>query len=209
MKSTVLDGLYYWGVYQPDRRIDFNGFYWAGVAGGVLIDPMPLPDGGAQLLAARGGARFIVLTNADHFRATAELAQETGARVLAPSGERGRFEAMGRAAAVDGYFESTADLPAELQEGIDVHPVRGGKSDVEAALFLRPVRALLFGDVVRCHASGRLTLLPDEKLADRAIVVRDLCALKGLAPRALLLGDGDSVFTGAEAAFAELLRGLS
>ena len=37
--ARALDGLEYWGAYQPDRRIDFNGFFWRGPTP-VLIDPI-------------------------------------------------------------------------------------------------------------------------------------------------------------------------
>ena len=61
MKATALEDLFTWSVYQPDRRIDFNGFYWRRPAGGVLIDPMPLTEDAESWLAEQaGGVRWIV-----------------------------------------------------------------------------------------------------------------------------------------------------
>jgi glyoxylase-like metal-dependent hydrolase (beta-lactamase superfamily II) len=202
MKKTCLEGLYTWGRLQPDRLIDFNGFLWARPDGGVLFDPMELDDDEARLLAELGGATRIVLTNFDHLRATAELKERLGAEVYAPEGERERF---GEAAdLVDGWYTAADGLPPEL--GIAAHALHGGKSEVEMALFLEPIGALLFGDAVRSHEAGLLRLLPDPKLSDRAALVEDLQSLASLPIRAVLLGDGESHYYRAAEAYADLLE---
>ncbi len=207
MKSTILETVRHWGVYQPDRRIDFNGFFWSRPEGGLLIDPMPLEADSLAELRDAGGAAWILVTNRDHWRASAELARTLGSRIAAPAADRGRFGA--EAAAVDLWFEGEADLPAPLGEHLGLRWIAGGKSSREPVLVLRAEGALLFGDVVRSHVSGRLTLLPDAKLADRAQVVRDVRALADLEPNALLLGDGDSLFRGAAEEFRRFLDSLS
>lgn len=209
MKSTTLEGLYTWGVWQADRRIDFNGFYWSrpsGGGGGVFIDPMELSEDRAAFAAEQGGAKWVLVTNADHLRAAADIKERFGAEVLAPARDRERFGE--REAVVDGWFTSSADLPAELAQDIDVYAIRGGKSPVEIALHLKPLQALVFGDVVRSHVSGQLMLLPDAKLADRAKVIADLALLAELDVEAILLGDGDSFFTNGAAHFGRFLAQL-
>lgn len=206
MKDTLLDGLFAYSAWQPDRRIDFSSFFWARPAGGVLIDPLPLSDAQREFVAARGGVASILLTNADHWRATSELRGALGARVLAPAGDR---EALGeRAAEVDAFYEGRSSLPDGLDAEVDVRWVRGGKTPAEAVLYLEPLRALVFGDIVRSHVSGRLMLLPEAKLTDRAQAVRDVLALRDINQHAVLLGDGDSLWTGARSAFLEFLRDL-
>lgn len=204
MKSTLLPQLFTWSAYQADRRIDFNGFFWSRPAGGLLIDPMPLAAEQLEFLSERGGAAAILLTNADHLRAAPELKERLGARVLAPEPDRERFGE--HAALVDEWFGGT--LPGALGEAASVATVRGGKGPGEAVLYLREERALLFGDVVRSHVSGRIHLLPDEKLADRAAVADSLRELQELPVEAVLLGDGDSLFRGAGEAWRELLASL-
>ncbi len=204
MKKTSIDGLHYWGRLQADRQIDFNGFFWARPEGGVLFDPMELSAEERGLLENLGGAKRVIITNFDHLRATAELKSELGLEVWAPAAERERF---GEAAAViDHEYTAEGGLPAEL--GIEAFELHGGKSEVEMALYLGPLQAILFGDVVRSHESGALRLLPDPKVSDRAALVRDLRALGTLEVRAILLGDGDSQFYRADQAFAEFLQGL-
>jgi len=207
MKKTILPGISYWSRYQADRGIDFNGFHWQRERGGVLIDPMEMDDSERGALEQRGGARWILLTNFEHLRAAAALRQACGATVLAPAGERVRFGEQ--ANVVDEWFETAADLPEGLRDDLDVFTLRGGKSEVEAAFFLRDPAALVFGDLVRSHVSGALTLLPDAKIADRGAAIESLRPLAAVPAAGLLLGDGDCVFRQGREVFGEFLATLS
>jgi hypothetical protein len=203
MKNTRLEGLCYWGQYQPDRRIDFNGFFWASPAGGLLIDPLALDAAEVAELRERGGVRWILITNAEHLRAGPELKCQLEAQLLAPAEERVRLGE--HAGLVDTWFHGNEDLPEDLQRVLEVFPLRGGKSPMEPALYLRPIEALYFADLVRSHETGRLRLLPDEKISDRAAVLVSLRALEDLPLEAVLLGDGDGIYNGAAQALTELL----
>ena len=206
MKSTRLPGVFYSAVYQPDRRIDFNGFLWVREGGNVLIDPMPLDDEQLAFVREAGGADWILVTNADHLRAAPELAESLGAKIAAAEAERPRFgEHEGRIAH---WFTDRESLPAGLGADVDVRWLRGGKSAAEPAFVLEPLGALVCGDLLRSHESGRLRLLPDPKLSDAAQAAADVRAL-GTDFDAVLLGDGDCLFTGARAALTELADALA
>lgn len=204
MKSTTLESVHTWSVWQADKRIDFNGFLWTRPTGGLLVDPMPLTDDQRAFLDERGRAQRILLTNADHLRAAGELKGALGAEVLAPAADRERFGEQ--ASLVDVWFEDA--LPGELGELTQLAPLRGGKGPLEPAVYLREERAWLFGDLVRSHVSGRLMLLPEAKTSDRAQLIADVRALAGPPVEAVLLGDGDSLFRGAQAAWDELQAAL-
>ena len=202
MKATRHEDLFTWNVYQPDRRIDFNGFYWRRPGGGVLIDPMPLSRGQLEWLAEQPAAVcFVILTNADHLRAGLELRDQFGARLIAPRCDR---ELLPRG--IDGWYDESTALPPELD--ISAHWVHGGKTEAEAVLHIPELDALLFGDIVRSHESGVLRLLPGPKIQDEARVAKDLRDLAVLSFSCVLLGDGDSLFTGARVAFDDLLATL-
>ncbi len=206
MKSTRFDSLYYWGAWQADRRIDFNGFFWTRAAGNVLIDPMGLDAADLEFVAEHGGVKAILLTGWDHVRASAALKETLGCSVCAPAEEKARFGDS--AGIVDRWFKSASDLEHELDRDVQVYGLRGGKSPIESAFYLKPLQALVFGDLVRSHASGKLMLLPEAKLSDRAQAVADLAPLREVALRAVLLGDGDPIFNGAEEAFREFCAQL-
>lgn len=205
MKSTRIRGLYYWSRYQADRRIDFNGFYLADPSGGVLVDPMPLSPEELNELRDLGGARRIVVTNADHLRAAEELKEECGARLVAPECERDRLEGV----AVDDWFTDADGLGPGLSERWEVHWLRGGKRPLEAAIHVPAQGLWIFGDAVRSHESGRLRLLPDPKIADRSELEASIKALAGRDVQAVLLGDGDCIFNGAREALEAFVEGLS
>jgi glyoxylase-like metal-dependent hydrolase (beta-lactamase superfamily II) len=206
MKDTAIDGLHFWSEYQPDRRIDFHGWIWRRAEGNLAFDPLPLDEADVRWLENAGGLRWIVLTNADHVRASESLAARFGAEVLAPQQDRDRFGA--RAEHVTSWFGDDLPLPPALADALSVHWLRGGKSEFEAAFYLRSVRALLFGDAVRSHATGTLRLLPNDKLRDRARLVADVLALRDLPIEAILLGDGDPILCGARNAWLAFLREL-
>jgi hypothetical protein len=206
MKATVLAGLYFWSVFQPDRGIDFNGFFWTRENGNLLVDPLPLDDHSANLIDSEGGARWVLVTNAEHLRDATRLRQRYGAGLIAPTAER---ERLGQAAGtVDHWVAKTSDLPLELQADVALYLIHGGKSAVELALFIKPLAAMLFGDEVRSHASGRLNLLPDALLADKARVIESIRALREIPFTAALLGDGDSLFHSGKQQFDRLLEEL-
>ena len=202
MKNTRLDGLYYWARYQADRKIDFNGFYWKRADGGLLIDPMPLEADEIAQIEELGGAKQILISNADHLRAAPELKERLGASVLAPAKDRERFAE--HASCVDHWYEDAGGLP----DGVDVRWIRGGKSPVEPLFHLTALNALVFADVVRSHVSGALMLLPGAKLQDRSAVVESLGCLAEFEPEAILLGDGDCLFRGASQELARFHKSL-
>ncbi|GIW70916.1 MAG: hypothetical protein KatS3mg102_0458 [Planctomycetota bacterium] len=207
LKRTRIDGLWFWNAYQPERGIDFNGWWWQHAAGGLLFDPMPLAGPELEQVRAGGGVRWILLTNASHLRAAPALKQAFGAALLAPAAERALF---GEAAPqVDVWYESASELPAELRGELEPFPIRGGKTPCEFAFHLVPLRALLFGDIVRSERTGLLTLLGDDKLSDRGAVVQAVRQLASLRFEAVLIGDGDPIFCGAREAYLELLAGLA
>ena len=203
MKKTRLPGLYTWSRYQADRAIDFNGFFWAHPDGGLFIDPMPLEIHELEQVTELGGARWVLVSNADHLREALELKERYGATLLAPAADRERF---GDAAAhVDEWYDADTALPLS----IEAHWIDGGKSPSEPFFHMKEWNALLFSDVVRSHVSGELMLLSDPKLSDKALVLQSLKQLEGFRPDAILLGDGDSLFRGASEELARFFGTLA
>jgi hypothetical protein len=177
--------------------VDFNGFLWKRQGGNVVVDPVPLADPDLRQLAELGGAALIVLTNSFHVRAAREIAAETGAKLLGPSGERHGFPVACARWLADG------DEPVP---GLVVRELHGSKTDGELALVIEDTTAV-FGDLVRAHQAGALMLLRREKLRDPARALESVHRVRTLHPRVehVLVGDGWCAFRNGGALLDELL----
>lgn len=199
MRSCHRPDLFSWSSFDESRNVDFNGWLWTRPDGNVMIDPMPLTAHDRSHLADLGGAAWIVVTNSDHTRAAAELAQSTGAKLAGPAGEREGFPF-----ACDRWL-GDGD---ELVPGLTALALEGSKTPGELALLLEG-STLITGDLVRAHRGGSLMLLPTPKLSDAARAstsVKRLAALEGID--AVLVGDGWPIFRDAGARLRELAATL-
>jgi glyoxylase-like metal-dependent hydrolase (beta-lactamase superfamily II) len=191
--------LFGWSRFDESRNIDFHSVLWVRPAGNVAIDPLLLTEHDQRHLAELGGLATIVVTNSDHVRAAVELAQATGAAVLGPAGERSAFPIACSRWLADGD---------EVVPGLRVYALAGSKTPGELALVLER-STLITGDLVRAHEGGRLCLLPDAKLANRAAAVESARRLAGIVTiDAVLPGDGWPVFRAGHAALDELVASL-
>lgn len=196
MKRLHRPDLWGWSRFDEGRNLDFHSVLRVSPGNNVAIDPLPLTPHDRAHLDELGGVATIVITNSDHVRGAAELAAETGARVLGPAGEREGFPIPCHRFLADGD---------EVSPGLVALALHGSKTPGELALVLDG-STLITGDLVRAHRGGGLDLLPDAKLADRAAALGSLRRLAGLAGiQAVLVGDGWPVFRQGREALHELL----
>jgi uncharacterized cupin superfamily protein len=187
MQPTMLPGVAMWSVWQPERNLHFNSFFFEIREGNVAIDPLPLDSRDADEITARGGLAWIVITNRDH---------ERDARAIAT-----RFDAKIAASATDAPLLS-GPVDRTLAEGDTIAGGRvialeGLKTPGEFALEFRQLRAVLVGDALWGSPAGALRLMADEKLADAPRAVLSLRKLAALPFEHLLVGDGACIFGGA------------
>lgn len=197
MQALRFPGVWMWSAWQPDRGMCFNSYLLAGEDGCVAIDPLPLDEASVAQVESLGGIRRIVLTNRDHARASAQLRERFGARILAPAAEAALFDVP---------IDETFEPGREVVPGVVAIPLPNGKTPGEAALYLRAHRAAIVGDALIGAPAGSLSLLPEQKLRDAAALTLDLRELWALQLQALLLCDGQPLFTGADDAIGEFLQ---
>lgn len=197
MKLLHRPDLFAWSQFDEARNLDFHSVAWIRVDGNVLVDPLPMSAHDLAHLGALGGARVIVITNSDHTRAAGELAARFGATLCGPAAEREGFP-LGCT-----HWLSDGD---ELAPGLRAHTLDGSKTPGELALVLEQT-TLITGDLIRGHVAGRLNLLPDAKLRDRAQAQASIARLAREYPRldAVLVGDGWPVFRDGLARLHDLL----
>ena len=170
-----------WSRWQPQRGMPFNSYFFQTDGGGVAIDPLALEEEDIRHLRDLGGVTTIVVTNPDHVRESAALADAFGARV------------------VDSAAEGIEVFPGAIALAL-LH----GKSP-EIALYLPEYDAAIVGDAVLGSPAGAFSLLPDEKLADPRRFAFGLRKLWGRNLRMLLPCDGYPVFANADALLGDLL----
>lgn len=181
MRQTVVPGVWSWSRWQPDRGLDFNAFFIEHEQGNLVIDPLEPDDETLAELRARGVAAVLV-TNRDHERASAAVAQATGAPVIASA-----LEAPLLARAPERTVQ-----PGEVVFGWTVLGFDGLKTPGEIALVDRGRDAAIVGDALWGKPAGALMLMP--KVADPDRAVLSLRALRARSVKHLLVGDGACVF---------------
>jgi Metallo-beta-lactamase superfamily len=196
MKSLHRPDLFCWSEFDRDRNIDFHSIAWICPDGNVLVDPLPLSEHDWAHLQSLGGAKWIVITNSDHIRASLEIAEKTGAQIAAPVGEKVTFPIPVQRWLSDGDF---------IVPGLNVLELHGSKTPGELA-FLLEETTLITGDLVRAHQAGSLMLLPDGKLIDRSLAIASVRRLAQLTKiQAVLVGDGWQIFRDGHIYLQELI----
>lgn len=194
MRETVIPGVWTWARWQPDRGLDFNGFFIASDDGNVVVDPIEPGDALLADLRERGVAT-VVITNRDHERATAAVVAATGARIVASA-----LDAPSLTVPVDRTVEN-----GDVVHGWRVIELEGFKTPGEIVLYDRARNAAIVGDAVWGKPAGALTLMRDDKLADPERAALSARQLRALGLEHLLVGDGDSIFGGAHVAIGAML----
>ena len=187
MKSLHRSDLFGWSRFDEARDIDFNSVLWVRPGGNVVIDPLELSAHDAEHLKKLGGAAIAVITNSEHRRAVEKLSGVQ--KILMPRGEGGTL----------GHGD-------EIVPGLRAFELHGSKTPGELALILEET-TLITGDLIRAQRGGRLNLLPDAKLKDKAKALESIRGLIDQHPRleAVLVGDGWPVFRDGLARLKELV----
>ena len=194
MRKTVVPGVWSWSRWQPDRGLDFNGFFVETPEGNLVVDPIEPDDQTLAELRERGVAAVLV-TNRDHERSTAAVVAATGAHVIASA-----LDAPLLAHGVDRTV-----VPGEVVFGWTVVGLDGFKTAGEIALYEKARRTAIVGDALCGTPAGALTLMPDAKLADPNRAALSARALLMYSVDHLLVGDGTCVFGNAHAVISAML----
>jgi uncharacterized cupin superfamily protein/glyoxylase-like metal-dependent hydrolase (beta-lactamase superfamily II) len=197
MQALSVPGLHAWSRWQADRDMVFASHLLVNESGNVAFDPLPTGADEEARIEGLGGVSVILLTNRDHERAAVAMRERFGARILASRSEAGLFELR-----VDGVFDGNA----EAAPGVTALALKGAKTPGEVAFHLPEHDTAIVGDALIGQPAGALAFLPDAKLADPAALALSLRRLWALEPKALLLGDGASLFAGVDEALGALLE---
>ena len=181
MKLMHRSDMWCWSRFDEERDMDFNSYVWIRPEGNVVFDPLPLSDHDHRHLERLGGAKYVLLTNSDHVRATQDLRTHFRVSIAGPAAERENFPI-----ACDRWL-SEGDKPLP---GLRCFELEGSKTPGELAYLIEET-TLITGDLVRAKAAGTLALLPEEKLTDGESARSSLKrVLESSRVEAVLVGDG-------------------
>jgi hypothetical protein len=205
MKLLHRPDLFCWSEFNSERNIDFHSIAWIRPDENVLVDPLPLSGHDWEHLKSLGGAKWIIVTNSDHIRASLEIAEKTGAQIAAPGGEKDTFPIPVQRWLVDGDVV-VPGLDSLAEPALCVIALHGSKTSGELALVLEET-TLITGDLVRAHQAGSLMLLPDGKLVDKSQAIASVLRLAQLRKiEAVLVGDGWQIFHDGHIRLQELIN---
>jgi len=197
MKQLHRKDLFGWSEFNQERNLDFHSICWVRDQGNVLIDPLPLSEHDLTHLQLLGGASIIVITNSDHCRDAENIAAQTGAKIVGPSGEQEDFPIN---------CDQWVSDDEEIIPGLRAYQLEGSKTPGELALILES-DTLITGDLIRSHVAGELCLLPEAKLTNPGLAQQSVMRLANLsAIDTVLTGDGWPIFKYGSSALKRLLN---
>lgn len=191
----IVSGIFTWPWLSARHGYNFNGHLVLDPGGNLCIDPVE-PDAATLDEIARPGVARIILTNRNHVRAANAVRSRTGARTAIHPDDAAYARSQ------------SAEIDDELRAGDRVGPftVVGvpGKSPGEIALHWPERWLLIVGDSVIGNPPGHCALLPDKVMDDPARLRASIRQLVDLDFDTLLVGDGESILSGAKDRLREL-----
>jgi glyoxylase-like metal-dependent hydrolase (beta-lactamase superfamily II) len=198
LPHCVTEGVWMWSVYSEEKELDFNGYLiQTGPNDSIIVDP---PCAGPEVLDGMTpfpDPRLIIITNRDHERAAADFKARFGIPVLAPEQDAPLMTLQ-----PDRTYRDGENFPGGWRA---VH-LENQKSPGESALYNPERKLLLLGDALIGKPFQQLSMLPDDKYADKQAALRGLQRLAGLEVEAVLVCDGDPVFRLAGEVLADAIR---
>lgn len=178
--TEVFPGIWEWGAYSPEHRVELTSHAVRTPAGWLVFDPIPLREDLRQSFLAGKPVAGVVMTNANHVRSVREWSRALGCPVWGRPGVD--HEGV--------VFEAIEPGPGRgIWHGWTVVDLAGGAPGETA--FLHPAFDLaVVGDAVVNLPGRSLEVLPDKYCADPARLRRALAGLAGMAFGRLMLAHG-------------------
>ena len=188
--KQVLAGIWQWSAFSEEKQLDFNGLFLTVGEHRILIDPPPMSVDDRQHIKRGGRVDYIAITNRDHLREASSYKTEFDCQLWVPEADAPQMDVKPEKTFKDGEL---------LPGGIWVVHLQDQKSPGECALFLQQGKGVMIvGDALIGKPAGAVALLAAEKYADVEKAREGLRRLLKYQFDTLLMGDGQSIMSGAK-----------
>ena len=194
----VSSGLTIWQRYDPAVKADLFSTLITTPSGFVLVDPSHLPPAALSALLGGHGVAGIVITNANHARATGDFAEQFGSQIYA-------------------HREAKADLAGrktrDVTDGVSIVPgleaiTIDGAAPGEIALHCQAEGGtLILGDALINMDSLGFSYLPTKYCTNSKMMRKSLHKLLRYRCERILFAHGMPIVAQASRRLAELLEG--
>jgi len=162
-----------------------------------VIDPPQPSEKDLTQMQKMGGVQQIIITNQHHLRRASVIQKKFNSKLQINSADAGKVELN-----CDSNFSNGEILAGFLKAVV----VPNNKTPGETALYWEKRKILFVGDALIGDPPGKLRLLPEKMYADIQRAKNGIKTLMDLDFDTLLVGDGDSILSGAKTAVAEFIN---
>ena len=196
----LLDGIHTWSVFSEEKQLNFNGWFIQNQSssfGNIVIDPPEPSEKDLVQMQKLGGVQQIIITNQHHIRRASVIRKKFNSKLQINSADAPNIELT-----IDTKFTNGSMIAGFLKAVV----VPNNKTAGETALYWAERKLLYVGDALIGDPPGKLRLLPEKMYADIQRAQNGIKTLMDLDFDTLLVGDGDSILSGAKTALAEFIN---
>ena len=196
----LLDDIYTWSVFSDEKQLNFNGWFIQNQLssfGNIIIDPPEPSEKDLVQMQKLGGVQQIIITNKHHIRRASVIREKFNSKLQINSADAPNIELT-----IDTKFTNGSLIAGFLKAVV----VPNNKTAGETALYWTERKLLYVGDALIGDPPGKLRLLPEKMYADIQRAKNGIKTLMDLDFDTLLVGDGDSILSGAKTAVAEFIN---
>jgi len=188
--------LWLWQAFEPAVKSDLFASAVKTRHGLFLIDPIPLPAPFLEKMTAGTTLRAILVSNANHVRASPDFARRLGRPILAAAEIPDEFESAQREA-----FPADGKIAAD----VTVIPIEGAAPGEVAFHFADDGGTLVLGDALINFEPYGFTFLPPKYCANQPRMRRSLRQLLDRPCERLLFAHGTPIVSHARGRLETLL----
>ena len=196
----LLDDIYTWSVFSDEKQLNFNGWFIQNQLssfGNIIIDPPEPSEKDLVQMQKLGGVQQIIITNQHHIRRASVIREKFNSKLQINSADAPNIELT-----IDTKFTNGSLIAGFLKAVV----VPNNKTAGETALYWTERKLLYVGDALIGDPPGKLRLLPEKMYVDIQRAKNGIKTLMDLDFDTLLVGDGDSILSGAKTAMAEFIN---